>query len=130
MLALQCYNIRLWRNYTGLTLIQILTTYRHIFKAISLLIVTAFLFAQFAAANHTHDHAGEDPAPCAICLTASHNDGDFDIPPSEPVEPRVATLTSYMPLALTEPRPAFKLDNVTAPAPPDIRPSAPRAPPH
>lgn len=101
---------------------------------IGLLIVTAFLFAQFAAASHAHDHghdhAGEDPAPCAVCLTASHNDGDFDIPPPEPVEPRVVILTSYTPLALTGSRPRFKLDNDKAPAPPDIRPSAPRAPPH
>lgn len=108
---------------------QLLTTYRRAFKVISLLIVSTFIFAQFATASHVHDHAETDLAPCAVCITTSHNDGDLDIPPPEPSEPLIPSVNHLTQSIISQPLPPFARDDDKAPPPSDIRPSAPRAPP-
>jgi len=94
--------------------------------------LSAFLFLQFASLSHAHDdtHDTSEPVACAVCIVSSSNDGDIDLPSPEPVEPNEPTLADYAFLPLTETQPRFRLEQEEAPDPPDIRPSAPRAPPH
>jgi len=105
---------------------------QRVIKAICLLIVSAFLFAQFTAVSHAHDDSDHSPEPaiCTVCVMASQNDDDLDIPPPEPVEPGVIIRISYTPLTIIELPFLFGYVHETAPVSPDIRPSAPRAPPH
>ena len=102
-----------------------------VIKAVSLLIVSAFMFAQFVAASHTHDdeHEAPEPSVCAVCITAAHSDGDLDIPAPKPVEPRLVTVADYAQLTRIALSTDFGFDPEKAPAPPEIGRSAPRAPP-
>lgn len=62
-------------------------TSKTIVKAISCLIVSAFMFAQVASASHFHSDVDDAPEPsvCVMCLAATQDDdGDLDIPPSPP----------------------------------------------
>ena len=106
-------------------------TSSRIIKAIGLLIVSAFLLVQFASAAHAHDHHDDapEPAACEICLATSQGDEDWELPPLEPVEPTIISLTMYVPLTNVESHPYFRFEHEKAPEPPDMRPSSPRAPP-
>ena len=110
-----------------------LLTSKSVAKAISLLIVAMFLCVQIASAAHDHHHEEETPEPsvCVACLapTQDNDDGDLDLPPPQlpPFEiPNTLDLNSS---PLSGARFGLQHIDVNAPEPPNLRLSAPRAPP-
>ena len=106
-------------------------TSQRIVIAINLLIVSMFLFVQIASASHVHvddDHSHE-PEVCAAYLAASQDDDEVDLTPFPPA-PFVIPNTLDLDLSsLTDAVFVREIDNVSAPEPPNLRLSAPRAPP-
>jgi len=107
-------------------------TSKTIVKAISCLIVSVFMFAQVVSASHFHSDVDDAPEPsvCVMCLAATQDDaGDLDIPPHPPT-PFVIPNTLDFDLAyLPDTTFALRRDDVNVALPPNLRPSAPRAPP-
>jgi hypothetical protein len=111
-------------------------TSKYIRKAIGLLIVSAFMFAQSAAASHHHnhdelDHAPE-PSPCVICLAVSPQDYnvDLDVPPKPTSLFMGFEAIDFNFLVLHGSNFMLCRDDVNNVDPPDLRASKPRAPPH
>ena len=107
-------------------------TSKTIMKAISLLIVSAFMFAQLAAASHAHgdkDHSPE-PSACVMCIASTQDgDGDLDLPPTPPTPFVVPNTLDFDLSVLSDASFTLRRDGLNVAEPPNLRPSAPRAPP-
>lgn len=111
-----------------------LLTSQRIVKVISLLIVSTFLFVQIASASHVHVEPENSPEPevCAICLAPTQDDDDDednDLPPSPPVPFVIPNTLDLHVSFLTDARLVRDRHNVSTSEPPNLRLSAPRAPP-
>jgi len=101
-------------------------------KAISLLIVAMFLCVQVASAAHDHHHEEETPEPsvCVACLASTQDDdGDFDITPPPLTSFKIPNTLDLNLAPLSSATFGLKHIDVNAPEPPNLRLSAPRAPP-
>ena len=109
-----------------------LLTSQRIVKVISLLIVSTFLFVQIASASHVHVEPENSPEPevCAICLAPTQDDDDdIDLPPSPPLPFVIPNTLDLHVSFLTDARLVRDRHNVSTSEPPNLRLSAPRAPP-
>ena len=111
-----------------------LLTSKSVAKAISLLIVAMFLFVQIASASHNHHHHEEDtpePNVCVACLasTQDDDDGDFDIPPPPLTSFKIPNTLDLNLAPLSGATFGLNRIDVNALEPPNLRLSAPRAPP-
>lgn len=109
-------------------------TFKALAKAISLLIASMFLFVQVASASHVHDHVEDAPKPevCAVCLAATEDDdGDFDFPPPPPTPTPffIPNTLEHDPIYLSDAPFALDRNDPNVLEPPNLRLSAPRAPP-
>lgn len=109
-------------------------TSKNIGKAITLLIVSMFLFVQIASASHVHSHADDSPEPnvCAACLASTQDDDDDD----DIDLPLTSVLTFLVPnsleldlVDLSDVKFTICRYHVNGAEPPNLRSSAPRAPP-
>jgi len=111
---------------------QIWMTSHRVVKAMILLVVSTFLFAQFASAkhDHSHSHSDSDVGACSICIISAESDIETDVPvPEDVVTPVIFNVPITLKIPISVSAPFFTRDDVKTPPPPDIRPSAPRAPP-
>lgn len=107
-------------------------TSKGIMKAISLLIVSMFLLAQFASASHFHSDVEDAPEPnvCVMCLAATQDDdGDLDIPPSPPTPFVIPNTLDFDLVDISDATFALCREEINVAEPPNLRPWAPRAPP-
>ena len=110
-------------------------TFKAISKTISLLIASMFLFVQVASAVHIHDHIEHEHEHevCAVCL-ASTQDDDWDVDDDLPQPPTNAPFDIPNTLAidcvrLLKAKYTPNLNDPNVLEPPNLRLSAPRAPP-
>ena len=109
-----------------------LLTSKSVAKAISLLIVAMFLFVQIASASHNHHHEEDTPEPnvCVACLASTQDDdGDFDLPPPPPTSFKIPNTLDLNLAPLSGATFGLNRIDVNALEPPNLRLSAPRAPP-
>ena len=109
-----------------------LLTSKSVAKAISLLIVAMFLFVQIASASHDYHHHEEDtpePNVCVACLASTQDDGDFDIPPPPLTSFKIPNTLDLNLAPLSGATFGLNRIDVNALEPPNLRLSAPRAPP-
>lgn len=110
-----------------------LLTSKSVAKAISLLIVAMFLFVQIASASHDHHHHEEDtpePNVCVACLASTQDDDvDFDIPPPPLTSFKIPNTLDLNLAPLSGATFGLNRIDVNALEPPNLRLSAPRAPP-
>ena len=111
-------------------------TFKAISKTISLLIASMFLFLQMASAAHIHDHVEDVPEPevCAVCLVTTEYD-DWEVDDDCPQPPTktpfdIPNTLDIDRVQLLEVEYTQNRNDLNVLEPPDIRPSAPRAPPH
>ena len=107
-------------------------TSKTIVKAISCLIVSTFMLVQVVSASHFHSDVDDAPEPsvCVMCLAAAQDDdGDLDIPPSPPTPFDIPNTFDFDLIYISDATFALRRDEVNAALPPNLRPSAPRAPP-
>ena len=129
-----CYSITLGgiEIKLGSLLNLMFLTSKSVINAVSLLIVSMFLFVQIASASHVHGDVEDSPEPnvCVACLASTQDDdGEIDLP-SPPLEPFVIPNTlDYGLVGLSDAKFTFSRNDVNAPEPPNLRSSAPRAPP-
>jgi len=111
-----------------------LLTSKSVAKAISLLIVAMFLFVQIASASHDHHHHEEDtpePNVCVACLASTQDDDDcdFDLPPPPLTSFKIPNTLDLNLAPLSGATFGLNRIDVNALEPPNLRLSAPRAPP-
>ena len=109
--------------------------FKAISRTISVLIASMFLFVQVASAVHIHDYVEDEPEPevCAVCLASTQDDDwnvddDFLQPPTNaPFDmPNALDIGCVQ---LLEADYTLKHDDPNVLEPPNLRLSAPRAPP-
>lgn len=103
-------------------------TSNRVIKSIILIIASAFLLAQYASVSHAHSDDDHDLTPCAVCVVSTFDDGDSDNAQPTLIESEAFTIANVEPVFSADTPRLMREDN-SAPPPPDIRPSAPRAPP-
>lgn len=145
------YLITLHERKTELSVILYLTwvTSKSAVKTISLLIVAMFLFVQISSASHVHPHGhvhthhhvheieqkdeqSPEPLRCAVCIQSHYNEFDFDADLQPPATSLNFVIQNTIDDGYRYPAEwSFTLvrDDLDALEPPNLRLSAPRAPP-
>lgn len=110
--------------------LMVLTSQR-IVKMISLLIVSTFVFVQIASASHLHagDENSPEPEVCAACLAPTQDDDEVDLTPSHPAPFVIPNTLDFDLTHIADVLTARNHEDVSVPEPPNLRLSAPRAPP-
>lgn len=116
----------------GFTVKLAFLTSKSIAKVISFLIISVFICVQFAWASHSHEDndSAPEPSPCVMCLAAAEpEEVDFDSPPTPPMPFIVPNTLDFDLTILFDARFTINRDDMKRIEPPNLRPSAPRAPP-